>query len=275
MSQNTVTRIDAAHDGLGDALVELARHRELMYFFVWRDVKVRYQQTLLGVAWAGLQPLGTMLIFTIVFGRLANLPSDGVPYPVFVLAGLLPWQVFSMSLSGAANSLVGSAALISKVYFPRLAVPVASALSTLADFAVSLVLLLVLMAYYRIMPGPMVFLLPVFVLLALATALAAGLWSSALHVRYRDVKYIVPFVVQVWLFASPVAYSMSIVKNPIARLALELNPMTAVIQGFRWALIGSPAPGGTVWVSIALALTGLASGAAFFKRMETTFADVI
>lgn len=270
-----LVRIDSLPDRPLAALAELVQHRELIYFLVWRDIKVRYQQTVLGLAWAAIQPIGTMVIFTVVFGRLAQLPSDGVPYPVFVMASLLPWQVFSSSLMGASNSLVGSSTLVSKVYFPRLIVPIAAVLATLADFAVSFALLLAMLAYYHIVPGWGVVLLPAFLALALIVALAVGLWSSALNVRYRDVRYVMPFVMQFWMFASPVAYSASLVKRPLARLVFGLNPMTGVIQGFRWALLGSPPPGPLLWASVGITAVVLAGGLLFFKRMEATFIDVI
>ncbi len=256
-------------------LAELVEYRELAAFLVWRDVKVRYKQTALGVAWAILQPLATMVLFTIVFGRLAGLPSDGTPYPLFALVGLLPWQVFAGSLTGAAQSLVGSAGLITKVYFPRLVVPLASALATLVDFFVASIVLAGLMAYYRVMPTAAVVTLPLFLALALTTALGVGLWFAALNVRYRDVQYVLPFFMQLWLFASPVAYSTSLIHSPLARAVYGLNPMAGAIQGFRWALLGAPPPGVLLWPSVAVAAALFLSGLFFFKRMEETFADVI
>jgi len=256
-------------------LTELIEYRELIAFLIWRDIKVRYKQTTLGVLWAWLQPVLTMILFTVVFGRLAQLPSDGLPYPIFTLAALLPWQLFSSALTGSANSLVGSGGLITKVYFPRLIVPLAAVLATLADFAVSFVVLLAMMAYYRIAPTANIIYLPLFILLALTASFAVGLWCSALNVRYRDVQYVMPFVMQVWLLASPVGYSASIVKAPVARIVFGLNPMTGVIQGFRWSLLNGAHPGWLIVPSVAIVGVLLVSGLLFFKRMEQSFADVI
>jgi lipopolysaccharide transport system permease protein len=256
-------------------LAELVEYRELIAFLIWRDIKVRYKQTTLGVLWAWLQPILTMIVFTVVFGRLARLPSDGLPYPIFTLAALLPWQLFSSAVTGSANSLVGSGSLITKVYFPRLIVPLSAVLATLVDFAVSFVVLIALMAYYHIAPTAAVIYLPLFILLALAASFAAGLWCSALNVRYRDVQYVLPFVMQVWLFASPVGYSASLVTSPVARIAFGLNPMTGVIQGFRWSLLGAAPPGWLILPSVAIVGVLLVSGLLFFKRMEQSFADVI
>jgi lipopolysaccharide transport system permease protein len=256
-------------------LSELVEYRELIAFLIWRDIKVRYKQTTLGVFWAWIQPVLTMIVFTVVFGRLAGLPSDGLPYPIFTLAALLPWQLFSSAVSGSANSLVGSGSLITKVYFPRLIVPLSAVLATLVDFAISFVVLLVLMAYYHIAPTGHVVYLPLFIVLALSASFAAGLWCSALNVRYRDVQYVLPFVLQVWLFASPVGYSASLVTSPIARVAFGLNPMTGVIQGFRWSLLGAAPPGWLIVPSVVIVGALLMSGLLFFKRMEQSFADVI
>ena len=270
-----VTRVEPPHGWVRLQLHEVFAYRELAAFLVWRDIKVRYKQTALGVAWAVIQPVTTMVLFTVVFGRLAQLPSDGVPYPLFTFAALLPWQVFAASLSGAAGSLVGSAGLLTKVYFPRLIVPLAAAMATLVDFLVSLVVLGVLMAYYHTAPSAAIVTLPLFLLLALTTSLGVGLWFAALNVRYRDVQYVLPFIVQLWLFASPVAYSASLIHSPIGRVIYGLNPMAGVIQGFRWALLGSPAPGPLIWPSVAVSIALLISGLFVFKRLEDTFADVI
>jgi lipopolysaccharide transport system permease protein len=256
-------------------LGEVLEYRELAAFMVWRDIKVRYKQTAFGVAWAVIQPVMTMVLFTIVFGRLAQLPSDGVPYPLFAYAGLLPWQLFSSSLLGSSTSLVGSAGLLTKVYFPRLIVPLAAALATFVDFLVSFVVLGGLMAYYHTAPTLAIVALPLFLVLALTTSLGVGLWFAALNVKYRDVQYVLPFVVQLWLFASPVAYSASLIHSPAARAIYALNPMAGVIQGFRWALLGGPAPGLLIWPSVLVAVGLLVGGLFFFKRMEDTFADVI
>jgi lipopolysaccharide transport system permease protein len=247
----------------------------LIYFLVWRDLKVRYKQTVLGIAWGVLQPLVTVIIFTVIFGRLAGLPSEGVPYPVFALAALLPWQLFAAAVTGSSNSLVGSASLITKVYFPRLMIPAAAVVSTLADFAVSCVLLAGLMMWYGIVPGAGALLLPLFILQALVLALAIGLWASALNVQYRDVQYVLPFFLQVLLLVSPIAYSASLVPAGPWRALYALNPLVGVIQGFRWALTGAAAPGPSAWLSGLVTLVLLAGGLFFFKRMEDRFADVV
>lgn len=255
-------------------LRDLWEYRELLYFLVWRDVKVRYKQTALGAAWAVLQPVLTMVVFSIFFGRLAKVPSDGVPYPVFAYAALLPWQLFAYALTESANSLVGSQHLIKKVYFPRLVVPISSVLAGLVDFGISFFVLLGLMVYYGILPTGAVALLPLFVLLALATALAVGLWLSALNVQFRDVRYTIPFLTQFWMFATPVAYPSSLVPARWRPL-LGLNPMAGVVDGLRWALLGQHvAPGPLVWVSIGAVVLLLLGGLMYFRRMEATFADV-
>jgi lipopolysaccharide transport system permease protein len=256
-------------------LRELWEYRELLYFLVWRDVKVRYKQTALGAAWAILQPVMTMLVFSLFFGRLAKLPSDGIPYPVFVFAALLPWQLFAYALSESASSLVVSQNLIKKVYFPRLVVPIASVLCGLVDFAISFVVLLGLMAYYGIRPTAAIAVLPLFILLAVASALSVGLWLSALNVQFRDVRYTIPFLTQFWMFATPVAYPSSLVPEKW-RALFGLNPMAGVVEGFRWALLGkSTSPGPLLWVSIAAVVVLLISGLMYFRRMESTFADVV
>jgi lipopolysaccharide transport system permease protein len=255
-------------------LRELWEYRELLYFLVWRDIKVRYKQTALGAAWAVLQPVLTMLVFSVFFGRLAKVPSDGVPYPIFAYCALLPWQLFAYALTESANSLVGSQNLIKKVYFPRLVVPISSVLAGLVDFGISFVVLLVLMLYYRIVPTWAVALLPLFIVLALATALSVGLWLSALNVEFRDVRYTIPFLTQFWMFATPVAYPSSLVPARWRPL-LGLNPMAGVVDGFRWALLGQTgAPGPLLWVSIGAVAALLFGGLMYFRRMESTFADV-
>jgi lipopolysaccharide transport system permease protein len=256
-------------------LREMMAYRELLYFLVWRDLKVRYKQAVLGIAWAIIQPLVTVAIFTILFGRLAGLPSEGTPYPVFALAGLLPWQLFSSALTGSSNSLVGSANLITKVYFPRLIIPIGAIGSTLVDFAITAALLAAVMAWYGVVPSTAAVLLPLFIALALLLALAIGLWTSALNVQYRDVQYALPFVVQVLLFLSPVAYSTSIVPEGPLRVLYALNPLTGIIQGFRWSLLGGAAPWLYLPASLVVTAALLAGGVLFFKRMEDTFADVI
>lgn len=256
-------------------LRELVEYRELLYFLIWRDLKVRYKQTVLGVAWAVIQPIVTVAVFTGLFGRLAGLPSEGTPYPVFVLAGLLPWQLFSSALTGSSNSLVTSAHLLSKVYFPRLIIPTSAVGSTLADFGITLVVLAALLAWYGIVPAASILLMPLFIALALLLALAIGLWTSALNVQYRDVQYALPFLVQVLLFISPVAYSTTVVPEGPWRVLYALNPLTGIIQGFRWSLVGGVAPWALLPASIVLTTLLLAGGIVFFQRMETRFADVI
>ena len=250
-------------------------YRELVWFLIWRDIKVRYKQASLGIAWAVIQPVMTMLVFTLIFGRLAQLPSDGLPYPVFTFTALLPWQLFSGALTGSANSVVNSASLISKVYFPRLVIPIASVMATLVDFSISFGVLLGLMAWYGISLRLAVVVLPLLVMLALAIALAVGLWASALNVRYRDVRHVMPFVVQFWLLASPVAYSTSLITSPAWRAVYSLNPMVGVIEGFRWAVLGSTPPSLLVVPSVFVTGVLLAGGLFFFRRTEASFADVI
>ena len=256
-------------------LGELWHYRELLYFFVWRDVKVRYKQTALGAAWAIIQPVFTMLVFSIFFGRLANMPSDGVPYPVFVFAALVPWTFFANALGQGSNSLVGSGNLITKVYFPRLVVPTASVISGLVDFLIAFAVLVLLMTWYGIGLSLKILWLPVFVLHAVITALAVALWLSALNVQYRDVRYTVPFLTQFWLFATPVAYPSSLL-SPGWRIAYGLNPMVGVVEGFRWALLDTgPAPGLMPVISGLVSVVLLVGGAFYFQRLERTFADVV
>ncbi|HJO29550.1 MAG TPA: ABC transporter permease [Acidobacteriota bacterium] len=250
-------------------------YRELVWFLIWRDIKVRYKQASLGIAWAVIQPVMTMLVFTLIFGRLAQLPSDGLPYPVFTFTALLPWQLFSGALTGSSNSVVNSASLISKVYFPRLVIPIASVMATLVDFSISFGVLLGLMAWYGISLRLAVVVLPLLVMLALTIALAVGLWASALNVRYRDVRHVMPFVVQFWLLASPVAYSTSLITTPMWRAVYSLNPMVGVIEGFRWAVLGSTPPSVLVVPSVLVTAVLFAGGLFFFRRTEASFADVI
>jgi lipopolysaccharide transport system permease protein len=255
-------------------LRDLWEYRELFYFLVWRDVKVRYKQTILGALWAIIQPVMTMVIFTVVFGRLAGMASDGLPYPVFSYAGLLPWQFFSTAVVAAANSLVASSSMVRKVYFPRLVLPVAAVLSGLVDFAIAFVVLVGLMLWYQIALTPAVLLLPLFLLLAVITASGVGLWLAAINARYRDVRHAVPFLVQFWLFATPVAYPSSLLSEPW-RTLYGLNPMVGVVEGFRWALLGSAPPSGTIAFSTIVALALLVSGLFYFQSVERKFADVI
>jgi lipopolysaccharide transport system permease protein len=249
--------------------------RELLYFLVWRDVKVRYKQTIIGGAWAILQPLLTMAIFTVIFGHFAKMPSDGLPYSIFTFTALLPWNYFSQAISRSASSLVGDSNLVRKVYFPRLLIPLAAVTAPLIDFLVSFLVLLVMMVWFGIALRWTVLAFPFFLLLAVMTALAVGLWLSPLNVRYRDIGHTIPFLTQFWLFASPVAYPLSLVPEKW-RLLYGLNPMTGVIEGFRWALLGKEAPAfGVIAVSAVMVLVLLASGIVFFKRTERTLADVV
>jgi lipopolysaccharide transport system permease protein len=255
-------------------LREIWEYRELLYFLAWRDIKVRYKQTALGAAWALLQPLFLMAIFTLLFSHVAKVPVP-VPYPIFAFCGLLPWQLFAFGLSQSSNSLVQSQNLISKVYFPRLVIPIASVLAGLLDFAVAFLLLLAMMAYYRVPPGKGLILLPVFVLFAVITSLTAGVWLSAINVRYRDVQYTLGFLVQFWLLATPVGYPASVVPERW-RWVLVLNPMAGVVEGFRWALLGTgSSPGAMLAVSVGLVLLLLIVGLHYFRRMERTFADIV
>jgi homopolymeric O-antigen transport system permease protein len=255
-------------------IADIWAYRELLYFFIWRDIKVRYKQTLLGAGWAIIQPLMTMVVFTIFFGHLANVPSDGLPYPVFSFMALVPWTYFASALAGCSTSLSGYQHIISKVYFPRLIIPIAAVIAPLVDFAIGFVILIGFMMWYRITPGPSIVWLPALMLLALATAASVGVWLAALNVRYRDVRYVVPFVVQLWMFATPVAYPASLVPSRW-RAVYGLNPMAGVIEGFRWALAGGPAPGVITVVSAAVVVVLITGGAMYFRRLEGTFADVI
>lgn len=256
-------------------LKELWDYRELLYFLTWRDIKVRYKQTVLGAAWAILQPLLTMVVFTVFFGKLGKIPSDGLPYPIFSYCALLPWQLFAKALTDSSNSLVANQRLITKVYFPRLVIPISAVLSGLVDFAIAFVVLLGLMAYYRIYPGFEVVFLPLLMAMAIATALAVGLWLSALNVKYRDVRHTIPFLVQFWLFATPIAYPSSLVPEKW-RLFYGLNPMAGVVEGFRWALLGqSGSFSPLILVSATVVGFLLVSGLIYFRNMEKTFADIV
>lgn len=256
-------------------LAELWAYRELLYFLIWRDIKVRYKQTALGATWAIIQPFATMVVFSLFFGKLAKMPSDGIPYPIFSYAALVPWTFFAAGLTQSSNSLVGSSNLITKVYFPRLVIPLATVLSGVVDFMLALVVLLGMMLCYHIVPGRNLFWLPLFLLLALVTSLGVGLWLSSLNVKYRDVRYIVPFLTQFWLFATPIAYPSSLLSQPW-RTLYGLNPMVGVVDGFRWALLGTKSfPGPIVLVSSVVALLILVTGAFYFRRMEKTFADIV
>jgi len=256
-------------------LSEIVEFRELLYYLTWRDIKVRYKQTALGVAWAVLQPFLTMLIFSLFFGRLAHISSEGVPYPIFAFAGLLPWTFFQYGLIQASNAIILTPSLVTKIYCPRLIIPIASVLSGIVDFALAFVVLLILMAYYGIAPSGRVLFVPLFVLLTLVASLAVGCWLSALNVRYRDVRFAVPFLAQIWLFATPIAYSASLLHQPW-RTIYGLNPMVGIVEGTRWALLGTHTPPGAMaWVSSVVAVLFFVGGAFYFRRMERTFADVV
>ncbi len=256
-------------------LDELWQYRELLYFLVWRDIKVRYKQTTLGATWAIIQPFFTMVVFSLFFGKLAKIPSDGIPYPIFSFTALVPWTFFSTGLSNASNSLVGSSQLITKVYFPRLIIPIATVLSGIVDFWLAFLVLLGMMVFYGIYPTLSVLWLPLFLLLAFVISLGVGLWLSALNVQYRDVRYIVPFITQLWLFATPAAYPSSMLPQPW-RTIFGLNPMVGVVEGFRWALLGTNnAPRPIIIVSSLAAIIILVSGAFYFRRTEKGFADLV
>lgn len=255
-------------------LHELWNYRELIYSFTLRDIKIRYKQTALGFLWAFIQPLFMMVIFTVFFGRLAKIPSDGVPYPLFVLAALLPWTLFAEGLTRSTMSMVSNASIMTKVYFPRLIMPISGILSPLVDLAVSLSIIVIMMAYYGFVPTLNIVFLPLFILLALATSLGVGLWLSALNVQYRDFQYTIPFIIQLWMFASPVVYPASLLPESM-RFLYGMNPMAGVIEGFRWALLGTTPPSEMIAVSIVIVVLMLVTGMFYFKRMEQYFADVV
>lgn len=267
--------IEASKGWVSLKVKELWEYRELLYFLTWRDVKIRYTQTVLGVGWAVIQPLATMVIFSVIFGHLAKLPSEGIPYPVFSFVALLPWQLFSGMLTRASTSLVSNANLLTKVYFPRLIIPLSAIASGVVDFCISFVILLGLMLYYGIVPTWAILWVPFFVLFTLVAALGVGLWLSALNVQYRDVQYIVPFLVQTWLFVSPVAYSAELISKGPWRIVYGLNPLAGVIQGFRWALLRANPPDELMIASFVMVVVLLVSGLFYFRRMEKTFADVV
>jgi lipopolysaccharide transport system permease protein len=253
---------------------ELWEYRELLYFFTWRDVKLRYKQTGLGIAWAIIQPLFLMVVFSLFFGGLAQIPSDGVPYPLFSLAALLPWTLFAEGMTRSTISMVSNAGIMTKVYFPRLIMPVASIMSPLVDFCVAFGILIIMMAYYGFVPTINVIFLPLLVVFAMMTSLAVGLWLSALNVKYRDFQYTVPFLIQIWMFASPVVYPASMVPEQF-RFLYALNPMTGVIEGFRWALLGTNPPTAMIFISLGVVIALLVSGVFYFRRMEQYFADIV
>jgi lipopolysaccharide transport system permease protein len=269
------TRIEPSQGWISIGLTDVWQYRELLFFLAWRDIKVRYKQTALGAAWAIIQPLLTMLVFTLFFGRLAKVPSDGIPYPLFSYAALLPWQLFAYALTESSNSVVANERLITKVYFPRLVVPLASILAGLVDFVIAFTLVIGMMVWYGVKPTYAILTLPFFVIFTMVTALGVGLWLSALNVQYRDVRYTLTFIVQFWLIASPVAYSSTLVPARW-RPFYGLNPMAGVIEGFRWALLGrAQAPGTMLWVSVVAVALILVGGLYYYRRMEKTFADVV
>jgi lipopolysaccharide transport system permease protein len=274
--ETSITVIKPSRGWVALNLRDLWSYRELIFFLTWRDIKVRYKQAALGVGWAILQPILTMVIFSVVFGKLAKMPTDNqIPYPIFSFVALLPWQLFANALQRAGTSLVSSAHLITKVYFPRLVIPISAVAAGLIDFVISFVVLLGMMVFYKIYPTwNMLWLIPL-VLLALLTALAVGLWLSALNVQYRDVQQMIPFLIQAWMYASPVAYSAKLIPGGIWEIIYGLNPMAGVIQGFRWALLGGSQPGILLYVSIAMVLFLLVTGLYYFRRMEKTFADTV
>ncbi len=270
-----LTHIEATKGWVTLRLDELWSYRELLYFFTWRDIKIRYKQTIMGASWAIIQPLFTMVIFSLFFGRLAGVPSDDLPYPIFSYAALVPWTFFANGVLQSSNSLVNNANMLKKIYFPRLTMPIASVIAGIIDFILAFVVLLGMMFFYRQFPTINVVWLPLFLLLALVTSLGVGFWLSAMNAQFRDVRYIVPFLIQAWLFITPVAYPSSLLSEPW-RTLYALNPMVGVVEGFRWALLGTDtAPGPIIFVSAIVAVFLFISGAYYFRRMEKTFADVI
>jgi lipopolysaccharide transport system permease protein len=257
-------------------LNELWEYRELLYFLTWRDIKIRYKQTILGASWAIIQPFFTMIVFSLFFGHLAGIPSNGIPYPIFSYAALVPWTFFANGLQLSSNSLVGSANLIKKVYFPRLVIPLSTIVGGFVDFVLAFVVLLIMMLFYGIVPTINIIWLPFLLLLAFITSLGVGLWMSAMNVQFRDVRYIVPFLTQFWLFATPIAYPSTLIENDILRSIYGINPMVGVIEGFRWALLDTDtSPNALIFVSTVIAILLLMSGLFYFRRMEKTFGDVV
>jgi lipopolysaccharide transport system permease protein len=254
----------------------LWEYRELLYFLIWRDIKVRYKQTIMGATWAIIQPFLTMVVFSLFFGGLAGVPSDGIPYPIFSYAALVPWTFFSNGFSQAAQSLVSGASMIKKIYFPRLLMPVASVVGGMVDFALAFVVLLLMMLYFGMLPTINAIWLPAFLLLALITAMGTGFWLSAMNVQFRDIRYVIPFLAQFWMFITPIAYPSSLIENDLLRALYGINPMAGVVEGFRWALLGTGnAPGVTILVSTGVALLLFLTGAYYFRRTEKSFADVV
>lgn len=271
--QVPVIDIHPSHGWIPVNLKDLWLYRELLYFLTWREIKIRYKQTVLGFAWAIIQPFMMMIVFTLFFGNLAKIPSEGIPYPLFNFAALLPWTLFSEGLTRSGNSLVQDANLVRKIYFPRLVMPLSGVLSPVVDFAIAFVILIGMMFYYGYYPTANILWLLAFIVLAVATAFGAGLWFSALNIKYRDIRYVIPFLIQLWLFASPVVYSSSAVPEKY-QLIYALNPMAGVIEGFRWSLLGTKPPGLMIAASIAIVLLMLISGVYYFRRSEKSFADV-
>jgi lipopolysaccharide transport system permease protein len=256
-------------------LRDLWVYRELVYFMVWRDIKVRYKQTILGAAWAVIQPVLTMLVFNFIFGSIAKVPTDGIPYPIFSYTALLPWGLFVAALNNASRSLTSNTNMVQKIYFPRLVLPLASVLGGLVDFAIAFLILIVMMIYYKVTPTAAIWTLPLFILLTIVAALGVALWLSAINVQYRDVNYVLPFLTQFWLFLTPVAYSAKVISDKW-QIVYSLNPMAGVVNGFRWALLGTnTGPGLYMAVSVCIALIFLISGLFYFRSMERTFADLI
>jgi lipopolysaccharide transport system permease protein len=255
-------------------LGDLWTYRELLYILTWREIKVRYKQTVLGAAWAVIQPFFMMVVFTLFFGKLAKIPSEGIPYPLFSYAALLPWTLFAEGLTRSSNNIIGDMNLIQKVYFPRLVMPFSGILSPIIDFVIASVILIGMMFYFGYIPTVRILLLPAFIVLALTTAFGVGLWLSAMNVQYRDVRYAIPFLIQLWLFASPVVYPSTLLPESL-RVIYGLNPMAGVIEGFRWALLGTNPPSLLMAVSVVITIIILLSGLFYFRRMEKTFADVI
>jgi lipopolysaccharide transport system permease protein len=275
-SEQQVTIIQPEKGWSALKLGDLWRYRELIYFMTWRDVKVRYKQTLLGASWAILRPFLTMVVFSIFFGNLAKVPSDGIPYPIYTFTALLPWELFATALSQASRSLVQNTNMVTKIYFPRMILPISSILAGVVDFLVAFLVLIGMMIFYKITPTIYIWTLPLYLLLTLVTALGVGLWLSALNVLYRDINYITPFLTQFWLYITPIAYPVSMIPEKW-RLIYALNPMSGVVDGFRWALLGNQqsAPGPMLIVSSVIAVVTLVSGLFYFRRMERQFADMV
>ena len=269
-----IVHIRATRGWVAVPVKELWDHREVVYFLAWRDIKARYKQTVLGATWAIIQPLTTMVIFSVIFGRLAKMPSDGIPYPIFSFAALLPWSFFAASVAKASSSLAGSG-IVSRIYFPRLAMPLSAVLANVVDFLLGFVVLLLMMVYFRVVPTANVVWLPLLLLLAFATAFGVSMVLGAMNVQFRDVGHALPFLIQAWMFATPVVYPASLIVDPVWRLIYALNPMVGVVEGFRWALLGTAnAPDAMLVVSSSVAVALVVGGAFYFKRMERTFADV-